>query len=223
MSYSVAQPLSERRELNLGTWQLFLLVLVANLIATWLYNDHILTRELYHNLLSDRLESSRIDEYFDFLHKVSRWGYLAQPVILWIQISFIVLLIQMPLLLFFIDIPYRRLFRIVTWCALAMIAAAFSRIIWLSLLQASEITQETLNMVPLSINSFLDSAEYHITTYAVLGKFNIFELLWCIMLYKGLSATEKLKKDNAALLVFILWTVLLLFQWGVSAYFNGVD
>ena len=51
MSYSVAQPLSERRELNLKTWQLFLLVLIANIALMLLYNEFILTLDVYHNIL----------------------------------------------------------------------------------------------------------------------------------------------------------------------------
>jgi len=71
MSYSLAHPLSERRGLNLKTWQLFLLVLIANIALMLLYNEFILTLDLYHNILSEQMESTRIDEYFEMFRNVS--------------------------------------------------------------------------------------------------------------------------------------------------------
>ena len=71
MSYSVAQPLLGKRGLNLKTWQLFLLVLIANIALMLLYNEFILTLDLYHNILSEQMESTRIDEYFEMFRKVS--------------------------------------------------------------------------------------------------------------------------------------------------------
>lgn len=224
MSSDVAvAPLTESRRFFLKTWHIFLLVLAANLVLTYLFNTRFLTRDVYYHLLSDRLDTERIDMYFDLLHKVSLWGYLAQPLLLWIRISFVVLLIQMPLLLFWVDIPYRKLFRIVTTAHVAMIASSLSQVVWLACLEPTRITQGALSRIPLSVNSFLDPANYPVTAYAILGKVNIFEVIWCILIYKGLAATEKLKKDYTALLVFALWTMLLLFQWGISAYLNGVN
>ena len=223
MSYSVAQPLSGRRELNLKTWQLFLLVLIANVVLMLFYNEFILTRDVYHNILSEQMESTRIDEYFDTFQKVSQWGYVAQPILLLIQISFIALLIQLPLVLVFIDIPFAYLFRLVAWASLLVTAGGFVRFLWLFNLEAFEIYKNILNMTPFSINHLLDASVYPETAYMILGKFNVFELFWCFVLYNGLVATGKVKKEYAALLIFSIWTALLLFQWGLAAYFQGAN
>lgn len=44
MSISLAQELQAKREVSLKTWQLFLLILFANLIISWIYNEFIVTR-----------------------------------------------------------------------------------------------------------------------------------------------------------------------------------
>ena len=223
MSYSLAHPLSERRGLNLKTWQLFLLVLIANIALMLLYNEFILTLDVYHNILSEQMESTRIDEYFDTFRKVSQWGYVAQPILLLIQITFIALLIQMPLVLVFIDIPFAYLFRLVAWASLLMTAGGFVRFLWLFNLEAFEIYKNILNMMPFSINHLLDASVYPETAYMILGKFSVFELFWCFVLYNGLISTGKIKKEYAALLIFSMWAALLLFQWGLVAYFQGAN
>ena len=223
MSYSMAQPLLGKRDLNLKTWQLFLLVLIANIALMLLYNEFILTLDVYHNILSEQMESTRIDEYFETFRKVSQWGYVAQPILLLIQITFIALLIQLPLVLVFIDIPFAYLFRLCTWASLLVTAGGLVRFLWLFNLEAFEIHKNILNMTPFSINHLLDASVYPETAYMILGKFNVFELFWCFVLYNGLVATGKVKKEYAALLIFSIWAALLLFQWGLAAYFQGAN
>ena len=223
MSISLAQELQAKREVSLKTWQLFLLILFANLIISWIYNEFIVTREVYHSLFSEQLEARRIDEYFDFTRKLSLWGYLFQPLLFWLQITFFALLIQTPLMLVFIEIPFRQIFRIVLIASLATMALSIVQILRLSFYAPSELTQTVLNVVPLSLTTFIDASSYPKTAIFVLNKFSLFELAWCVLLYKGLVATSKIKRDSVLLLVFGIWIVLLLFQWGLVAYFAGVN
>lgn len=223
MSYSLAPSLPLNKDVQIKTWQLFFFLLLANLSVSWIYNEHILTREVYHTLLSEQMEADRIDEYFNFIRKLSFWGYFFQPVLLWVQITFFVLLIQMPLVLVLIDIPFRQLFRTVTYASLPMTASSFAKIFWLYFLHPSEISYANISAVPFSIASFLDATQYPKTAFTVLNKFNPFEILWCFVIYKGLVSTGKVKKEYAALLVFSIWIFLLLLQWGITAYLNGIS
>jgi hypothetical protein len=174
-------------------------------------------------LLSEQLEASRIDEYFDITRKLSLWGYLLQPLLFWLQIAFFALLIQTPLMLLFIEISFRQVFRIVLIASLAVIALSVVQLLKLSFYAPSEITETVLNVVPFSLAYFIEPADYPKTALFVLNKFSLFELAWCVLLYRGLAATEKLKKDTAMFLVAGLWIALLLFQWGIVAYFAGVN
>lgn len=223
MPYSIAPSLALNKGIHIKTWQLFMIILLANLLAGWFYNEHILTRDVYQNLLSEQLEAERIDEYFNFMRKLSLWGYIFQPILTWIHITFLVLLIQMPLILMVIDVPFRRLFRIVTCASLTMTASAFVKILRLNNLPASEISHVSLSVVPLSIASVLDASQYPQAAVAVLNKFSLFEAAWCFVIYKGLVRTENLKKELAAFLVFCVWMLLLLLQWGITAYLDGVS
>jgi len=223
MPHSLPFPMLGRSELGLKTWQLYSLLLLANLIVLWLFNEFILTREAYHSLLSERMEATRVDEYFDFLRSATRWGLAAQPVVLLLQVTFVALLIQMPLVLMFIDISFKSLFRLAVFASFVTPLSGFIRFLWLARLESTEITQNVLNMMPFSLNHLLSPALDSSLAYSTLGKFSVFEGMWCMVIYKGLVATARVKRDTAALLVFVLWTGLLLFQWGLSAYLQEVN
>ena len=215
-------PLAQN-ELEVKTWQLFLLLVLANLTLAWFYNQHVLTREVFHNIFAERLEASRIDEYFDFTRKLSIWGYIMQPFFLMIQITFFALLLQTPLVLMLIEIPFAKIFRLIAIASVASTLASAMQLLRLSFFDAHEISSNVLDLMPFSLAGFIDPSEYPKSALFVLGKFNLFEVLWSLILYKGLATTGQIKKEQAAILVTLFWLALLLFQWGVVAYFEGVS
>jgi hypothetical protein len=223
MSYSIAQEVSAKGDNYIKTWQLFLLIVLANLVLAWVQNNNILTREVYHNILSKQIESTRIDEYFDRIRDVTVWGYVLLPLLILSQIAILALLIQAPLLFMYIEIPFRQLSRIVTFGALAMTAADVVRVSWLFFMDSAEISSQTLKAVPLSIANFFEASDFPLSVYMLLGKFNVFEFIWCSIIYKGLIDSNKITKRTAAFLIIIIWTTLLLFQWGVDVYLNRIN
>src|SRR5881396_2876097 len=75
----------------LRSWQLLALVIALNLIVLWFSNEYVLTRETYQRLLSDRLEASRVDEYFDFARRLRIWGYVLTPLVVVVRVGFMAL------------------------------------------------------------------------------------------------------------------------------------
>ncbi|MCA9731687.1 MAG: hypothetical protein H6696_09095 [Deferribacteres bacterium] len=223
MTISIVRELPIKGELNLKTWQLFIIIAVANLVIAWVWNQYILTRDVYYNLLADQLEANRIDEYFDLTRKFTLWAYLFQPALLWMQIIFFTLLLQTPLMLLNIEIPFNQIFRIVLIASLATTALALIQLLKLSFYPPEEITANVLNIVPFSTAELVEMSEYPLTSIFMLNKFNPFEFLWTFLLYKELVNTKTIKKESSLIIVFGLWLVIVLFQWGIVAYFSGVN
>ena len=71
----------------LRPWQLLALVVALNLIVLWFSNEYVLTRETYQRLLSDRLEASRVDEYFEFARRLRIWGYVLTPLVVVVRVD----------------------------------------------------------------------------------------------------------------------------------------
>lgn len=222
MSYSLSYEASVKTDFATKTWQLFLLILIANLVVSWCFNEAVFTREVYYNILSERLDTSRIDEYFDFSRKLTVWGYIAQPLLFGLQLVFFAFLLQMPLLLMLIEIPFSQLFRILTISSLTATAFNVVKLLYLLFHDSTEITREALDFMPLSLAAIGNLSVLSKTISFLLGKLNFFEVAWCFMLGKGLIDTGKISIAKAIGVVFSFWTALLLFQLGIVAYFDGI-
>jgi len=208
---------------SLKNWHLFLVLVLANVLIAFLYQEHIMTKDIFYALFSDQVETNRIDKFFDVTQRISIWGYLLTPVVLLIKFSFVALLLQFPLTIKFIDIPFKRLFRIMMLAAIPLLIGTMARYLWLLSLPVEQITKSVLQVTPLSLSSLIDYTKYTESSITILNNFSIYEIVWCLMVYLGLSKTEKLKKYDAAMLVIGVWTFLLVFQWALMAYLTKIN
>ncbi len=204
------------------TSHLFLLFLFSILAQIYITQNFIMTHEVYYNLYSDRLEPHRVDEIVLMVKKFSIWSYPIAPLLLLIQLTFVALLIQLPLVFKFIDISFSRLFRIVSFAYIPLLIRQFVYIIWLLRLPANEINEKTLTFVPLAITNFVNSGDYPKHIYSFLGNFNLFEIVWVVVAIVGLYQTKKLEKIDAALIVFCVWTFIMIFIFVLITYLNKV-
>jgi len=206
------------RPLQLKGWHLFLLLVACEALLTWFYQSRILTREVYHTLLQAQLDAQRIDALFDLLQRMSLWGFATIPLIIGLRIMLVASLLQLPLVLRFIDIPFRQLFRIVAAASLLFILLEGVRLLRLSGIPAEQLTQANLNWMPLALTSLLRLEVATASVQGFFSHFNLFEIGWLALLYFGLSRTGQLRKRDAGLVVLVMWTVVVLFQWGLTLY-----
>lgn len=204
------------------TSHLFLFFLFCILAQIYITQNSIMTREVYYNLYSDRLEPHRVDEIVMVVKKFAIWSYAIAPLLLLIQITFVALLIQLPLVFKFIDISFSRIFRIVSFAYIPLLIKQSVYIIWLLRLPANEINEKTLTIVPLSITNLVSAADYPKHIYSFLGNFNLFEIAWVVVVIAGLYQTKKLEKIDAALIVICVWTFIMIFIFVLITYLNKV-
>jgi len=212
-----------RTQYKIKTWQLFLLITLAVWINTWILQNFVMTRDVYHNLLAEKLEISRIDDYFNYVRKISMISYALTPLVLWIQLAFVTLLLQFPLVLKFIDVSFKKIFRIAAFAQISLIVMAIIKTVWLLHFKPSQITAKTLSFTPFSITNLLDVNLYPKSALQILNNFNLFAVIWCIILIKGISDTGKIKKSDSVLLVLGVWAFILIFQWALLTYFTKIN
>ena len=220
MDKALAFPRSIHTPQKLKTWQLFIVLTVINIMVLFILNKFILMREVYYSLLSSRVEISRIDDYFNMINKFRIWGYLIAPVILWLKIMVVALLIQLPLMIKFIEIPFKQLFRIVAWANISMVILAFIQIIYLWNIQASQFRQNTLSFIPLSLMNLFNSLHFTAAAKGFINSINVFEFIWLFIIYKGLSNTGKLEKIDSAILASGVWVGIAIFDFALLTYLN---
>jgi len=205
----------------LRSWQLLALVIALNLIVLWFSNEYVLTRETYQRLLSDRLEASRVDEYFDFARRLRIWGYVLTPLVVVVRVGFMALALQLALLLLLIEVPIGRLFRLALWAALALLAGTAVREAFLAALDPATLSLARLSVVPASLASVtMDLEDFRAPLYGLLSFVNPFELAWCAIMAAGIADGKKLKPVTAASVVVSVWMTVTILTWGLLSFLN---
>ncbi|MFP4547364.1 MAG: hypothetical protein ACLFQM_04480 [Fidelibacterota bacterium] len=207
---------------KIKTWQLFLFIVFVEMVIYYFTNNYVMTKAFYEKLLGDRLTIEMINTQFELSKRFSALGYLFIPLVTLIKITFFTLLIQFPLLLKFIEIPFKRLFRI---CAFSILPFLLLQILstWrAATIPIENISEKNLLTVPLSINSFLNPQYYNKAVYQFLGFFHIFWIFWGATIYIGLTKTKKIEKIDSLLFTSIVFFVLVLFNFGLTTYFTKV-
>jgi hypothetical protein len=215
--------LALRRTGEIRTITLLMIILTALLLDTWFSQNHIMTRQVYYNLLSDQLQAHRIDLFYGMVKKFSVWNYLLVPLITLVRILFIALLIQLPLVFRFIDVPFSRLFRIATIAFIPLMLMILIKTAWLAMVPGEQIDAGVLSQVPLALTNMLDSSTYPKPVLGFLSGFNLFEISWCCIIAILLSKAARLKKSDAALMVFFIWTLILCFRFVLVLYLEKVN
>ena len=220
MPDSIAISMNEKEEFSLKNWHLFLFITILYLISALINDKFVMTREVYSLLLSDKIESNRIDDYYEMLKRFSVYTYLALPVITWFKITFIALLLQTPLMLKGIEVNFKETFRIAAFANIPYILLGFVKLIILFFTQKADYTSNLLTFIPGSITNFISKESYSPVAYNFLGNINIYEVLWIFIVFYGLAKLKKMNKTDSFILAFGIWLGLTLFQVALVLYFN---
>lgn len=221
MENSIALNVNEENERVLKTWHIYSLLVLGFLFVNWFSGSYIMTRSVYHQLFSEQMESYRIDDYFDTISGFSIWSYLAMPLLIWLKIAVVSFLIQLPLMIKFVEIKFNELFRIAAIAQIPIFLSAFIKLVWLFLTPQTEYTNELFALVPLSITGLINTTNFSPAVNGFLTNINLFDFAWIWLLYTGLKNTGKLEKNYAFNVSFGLWLALGLIQLGLMLYLNN--
>jgi hypothetical protein len=204
------------------SWQIFISLVIFNLLITALANEFVYTRDFFYHLLSTQMESFRIDRYVDLIYRYSYWSLIMLPLILLIKFTFKAFVLQIPLLFQYIDISIYYLFRLVM---LASLALSIGHIMHYVLIYNS-ITDTNLHSLlltkPLSLANFFGTKNMTPSSLFILNQFNVFELLWVLIIIRGLLQTNKIRRYDIVLIVFSVWSFILILQWIIYFFMENI-
>jgi hypothetical protein len=220
MDNSIAINKNVSSEYDLKNWHLFFFITLFYLIITLINDKFIMTREVYGLLLSDKIESNRIDDYYEMLKRFSMYTYLVLPLITWLKITFIALLLQTPLMLKSIEVSFKETFRIAALANIPYILLGFVKLVILFLTPKSDYTSALLNSTPGSITNLISRGSYSPVAYSFLNNINIYEVLWILIVFYGLTKLKRMDRTDSFIIAFSIWLGLTLFQFCLVLYFN---
>ena len=194
-------------------WQIFMFLALINFLVSFWSDRLIFTKELYYRLLSDQIELVRIDNLIELLKTYSLVSLIIIPIILSVKLLFSTLLLQLMLLLRYIEIKFSKLFRLIMFSSLILTSGQVAHFVQIYISSAENVTRKYLMVKPFALATFLETNAYPPSSLFVLNQCNVFEILWMGWIYHGLIQTGQIKKSEAALLSFNLWGVILFFHW----------
>jgi len=204
-------------------WHIFTFLAIFNFLIAFLASEFIFTRDFYYVIFSDQMEMTRIDQYVDIVKRFSFLSLLLIPLFLFIKFFVVSLILQIPLLIRFIEISFKTIFRWVMYASMALTVGQMVYYIKLYFTPKNSISAVHFKIQPLSLAVIIDPEEYTSTAIIVLNQFNIFDIIWGIILYIGLLKTGKIKRIDAFFLVLCVWTFLLTIQWAALFYLEKIQ
>jgi hypothetical protein len=223
MKNKIYKILTRARIEEISNWKILLLIVALNFSISWSYQNLVMTKSVYYQLLSEQMEVHRIERYIELSKNYLIWGYLAIPILQFIKLIFLALLVQLLLLIKFIDLPFKKIFRIVMFASLATSTGGVFQLSYLLLIPETAITPLVLNTAPLSLTQLIAAEQYSKSSVSVFNTMNMFEIIWGYVMYKGISGTKKLAKVDTAILVLSLWAALLVLKWILIYYLDKIN
>ena len=218
MNSSIAISSNEKKERLFETWQLYLLITVITVIISFAFQKFIMTRDVYYALYGKQMEDYRIDEYFNMAKRIQLWGYLVTPLFIWLRIAFVAFLIQLPLMIKYIEIPFKEIFSITAFAFLILLSADVIRFFYLYFQQTNSITAASLTYMPLALTNLLNKNNYSDMAFGFLSKINLFEFTWGYIVYRGLYKTGKIEKIDAMLITMGVWAGILILTFALGLF-----
>ena len=204
-------------------WHIFIYLAIINFLIAFLASEFIFTREFYYTIFSDQMELTRIDKYVDIIKRFSFWSILLFPIFLLIRYLVIALLLQIPLLIRYIEISFTYLFRWVMFASIVLTVGQIFYFLRIYFTVKEKISSSLFTIQPLSLATMINPDEYSSTAISILNQFNLFDMAWGFILYIGLLKTGKIKKIDAFLLVLCVWTFLFTVQWTVLFFLEKIQ
>jgi len=203
-------------------WQIFTYLAIINFLIAFMASQFIFTKEIYYIIFSDQMELTRIDKYVDIINRFSFWSILLLPLFLLIRYVVVAFIIQIPLLIRYIEISFKYIFRWVMFASLALTLGQLTHFLHIYFTSAENINETLYKIQPLSLATLINPEEYVSNAIVILNQFNLFDMLWGLVLYIGLLKTGIIKKLDAFLLVLYEWTFLLVAQWAILFFLENI-
>jgi hypothetical protein len=168
------------------------------------------------------MELSRIDKSVELLKRITFLSLLLSPIVLFLKISCISFLIQLPFLTREIEIKFKYIFRGVTYASFVFIIAALAKIIWIKSIPPEKLSEELMQLIPFALTNILHYTSYSKAAFTFLNNINIFEAFWILVTTKYLAKHSNISLIDSVSVVSGVWFFLALLQFGIMYYLSRI-
>lgn len=208
------------RYYNLNCLQLFISIVITNLLLIWLSKALLINEVMFYNAYSEQLTYDRSLKLFEDLKKLSWISYAFTPIALLIKFSIISFVLYIGIVFYNIQnkITLGLVFKVVIGSEFVYISAGFIKFIWFYLFAGNYDLNDLSFFYPASLINFFNIGEVSKLWIYPLQSVNLFHLIYIISISFSLNKVcfiEKAVSDKIVLLSYIpalvLWVVLIMF------------
>ncbi len=203
------------------TVRLFVVVALIHIAVALLYQHTVLTERTYRAVLAEHVDPIAMDEALATVHTMSLLGTFILPFLLCVRVAAVALLLQFGFLLFWEEIPFSRLFRVLTVASLAGAAMLCTRTVMVAASSAEDVAASSLMLPPLSLADLVGIGTYTPAARVVLQNAGVFELIWLFLVWRGVSNVVPLARSDVAFVVLVVWCSIVLLQVAVVMLLGG--
>ena len=205
---------------NLKRSQLFVFIILGNLILTWLSKSVLINEIVFYNAYSEQLTYDRARQLYEGFQNISWVSYILSPLILLIKFSLVSLVLYIGIILN--NLQYKvslgSVFKIVLASDIVFLLASLSKFLWFYLFAGNYNLNDISFFYPLSLINIFKADEIEKIWVYPLQTVNAFHLVYLLLLSYGLTNVCKMAKSDSDKIVLlsylpglILWVTLITF------------
>ncbi|MBB6273147.1 hypothetical protein HDF26_003607 [Pedobacter cryoconitis] len=177
---------------KLNSSLLYLILAILSIAVTIIFNISLLTKTVYFNSYS-QFDNTRIEEMFEFQHKYIWLGYLFIPIWLLIKTFVVNLTLQIGIVIQGYKLKLSQTFKIALMAEFVFLLPQIIKLIWFLMIQKTYTLTDLQHFYPLSILNLFNPNNLSTMLLYPFQIFNIFEVLYWIILAGGIK--QELNKD----------------------------
>lgn len=165
----------------------FVILCLLYAVNTFIFNELLITKQVYYQTFGEQIALQRIDEVFEFREHWKWIGYAIIPLMLLIKISFTAVCLNIGTMFAGYEISFKKLFQIALIAETIFLIGALSKSLWLLLFREVHVLQDVQYFYPMSLLTFVnDSASIERYLVYPLQTINLYEAAYWFALALGL-------------------------------------
>jgi len=208
------------RYYSLNRLQLFIGIVLANLILIWLSKAVLINEIVFYNTFCEQLTYDRSLKLFEDLKRISWLSYAFTPIMLMVKFSLVSLVLYIGIVFCNIQdkVSLGSVFKIVIASEIIFVCTGLLKFLWFYLFAGNYDLNDLGFFYPLSLINFFKTAEVSRLWIFPLQTVNLFQIIYIISISYGLNKVCKIEKpdsDKVVLLSYlpalVLWVALIMF------------
>ena len=212
------------RYYSLNRLQLFIGIVLANLIIIWLSRSVLINEIVFYNTFSEQLTYDRSLKLFEDMRSFAWIGYAFTSIMLLVKFSLVSLVLYIGIVFCNMQekVSLGSVFKVVIASEVVFVCSGLIKFLWFYLFAGNYDLNDLGFFSPLSLINFFKTTEVSRGWIFPLQTVNIFHLVYIVSISYGLNKVCEIERSDSDKIVLLSYLPALLI-WVVLIIFLSID